>query len=88
MDEEGTTATAVTTVSFRPMSYSPLKTLRFDRPFMILITDKKKMTTSSFLQKLSTRWKNSDVASSHNNICQLVDMINCCAIILLTHVDI
>jgi len=23
------------------MSYSPLKTLRFDRPFMIFITDKK-----------------------------------------------
>jgi len=41
MDEEGTTAAAVTTVSFRPMSYSPLKTLRFDRPFMIFITDKK-----------------------------------------------
>ncbi|XP_056113368.1 corticosteroid-binding globulin-like [Rhinichthys klamathensis goyatoka] len=41
IDEEGTTAAAVTTVSFRPMSYSPMQTLRFDRPFMIFITDKK-----------------------------------------------
>ncbi|KAK7173069.1 hypothetical protein R3I93_003023 [Phoxinus phoxinus] len=41
IDEEGTTAAAVTTVSMRPTSYSPMQTLRFDRPFMIFITDKK-----------------------------------------------
>ncbi|XP_016369942.1 alpha-1-antitrypsin homolog [Sinocyclocheilus rhinocerous] len=41
LDEKGTTAAAVTTVDFRLLSYSPLKTLHFDRPFMIFITDQK-----------------------------------------------
>ncbi|KAK9974947.1 hypothetical protein ABG768_023011 [Culter alburnus] len=41
IDEKGTTAAAVTTVSFRPMSYSPMQTLSFDHPFMIFITDQK-----------------------------------------------
>lgn len=41
IDEKGTTAAAVTTVEFRPLSYSPLHTLNFDRPFMIFITDQK-----------------------------------------------
>ncbi|XP_052411336.1 corticosteroid-binding globulin-like [Carassius gibelio] len=41
IDEKGTTAAAVTTVNFRLMSYSPMDTLIFDRPFMIFITDQK-----------------------------------------------
>lgn len=41
IDEKGTTAAAATTVLFRPMFASPLKTLTFDRPFMIFITDQK-----------------------------------------------
>uniref|UniRef100_A0A672KJ10 Thyroxine-binding globulin n=1 Tax=Sinocyclocheilus grahami TaxID=75366 RepID=A0A672KJ10_SINGR len=41
LDEKGTTAAAVTTVDFRLLSYSPLDTLSFDRPFMIFITDQK-----------------------------------------------
>nr|XP_021329699.1 alpha-1-antitrypsin homolog [Danio rerio] len=39
IDEKGTTAAAVTTVHLRFMSYSPMSDLRFDRPFMIFITD-------------------------------------------------
>lgn len=41
IDEKGTTAAAVTTVEFRRLSYSPLNTLSFDRPFMIFIMDQK-----------------------------------------------
>ncbi|XP_067295000.1 alpha-1-antiproteinase-like isoform X2 [Pseudorasbora parva] len=41
IDEEGTTAAAVTTINIRPMSYHPLKRLSFDHPFMIFITDQK-----------------------------------------------
>ncbi|XP_056600889.1 alpha-1-antiproteinase-like [Triplophysa dalaica] len=41
IDEEGTTAAAVTTVQFRPMSYNPLKILSFNKPFMIFIIDQK-----------------------------------------------
>nr|XP_055055224.1 alpha-1-antitrypsin homolog [Misgurnus anguillicaudatus]XP_055055226.1 alpha-1-antitrypsin homolog [Misgurnus anguillicaudatus]XP_055055227.1 alpha-1-antitrypsin homolog [Misgurnus anguillicaudatus]XP_055055228.1 alpha-1-antitrypsin homolog [Misgurnus anguillicaudatus] len=41
IDEEGTTAAAVTTVEFRPMSYHPLKVLHFNRPFMIFLIDQK-----------------------------------------------
>uniref|UniRef100_A0A673N9H9 Thyroxine-binding globulin n=1 Tax=Sinocyclocheilus rhinocerous TaxID=307959 RepID=A0A673N9H9_9TELE len=39
--EKGTTAAAVTRVSFGPMSYDPMLFLRFDSPFMIFITDQK-----------------------------------------------
>nr|NP_001025278.1 uncharacterized protein LOC556938 [Danio rerio]AAH96945.1 Zgc:113828 [Danio rerio] len=39
IDEKGTTAAAVTTVYSRVMSYSPMSDLRFNRPFMIFITD-------------------------------------------------
>ncbi len=60
IDEKGTTAAAVTTVDFRPMSYNPMDTLSFDHPFMIFITDQK-MTTSSSLVKLSIQRKNSNV---------------------------
>uniref|UniRef100_A0A8C1IHM4 Thyroxine-binding globulin n=1 Tax=Cyprinus carpio TaxID=7962 RepID=A0A8C1IHM4_CYPCA len=50
IDEKGTTAAAVTTVDFRPMSYSPLDTLSFDHPFMIFITDPKKKKKKKKLQ--------------------------------------
>nr|XP_055053948.1 alpha-1-antitrypsin homolog [Misgurnus anguillicaudatus] len=39
--DEGTTAAAVTTVQFRPMSYHPLMAFRFNRPFMIFLIDQK-----------------------------------------------
>uniref|UniRef100_A0A671SPA9 Thyroxine-binding globulin n=1 Tax=Sinocyclocheilus anshuiensis TaxID=1608454 RepID=A0A671SPA9_9TELE len=61
IDEKGSTAAAVTRVSFGPMSYNPMLFLRFDSPFMIFITGQKKMTTSSSLEKLSIRRKNSNV---------------------------
>uniref|UniRef100_A0A671SSW5 Thyroxine-binding globulin n=1 Tax=Sinocyclocheilus anshuiensis TaxID=1608454 RepID=A0A671SSW5_9TELE len=38
IDEKGSTAAAVTRVSFGPMSYNPMLFLRFDSPFMIFIT--------------------------------------------------
>lgn len=40
MDEEGTTAAAVTTVEFSRMSL-PAQDVRFDRPFMVFIVDQK-----------------------------------------------
>ncbi|NP_001099059.2 serpin peptidase inhibitor, clade A (alpha-1 antiproteinase, antitrypsin), member 7 precursor [Danio rerio] len=39
IDEQGTTAAAVTGVEIRPTSYDPLSDLKFDHPFMIFITD-------------------------------------------------
>ncbi|XP_056313843.1 serine protease inhibitor 2.1-like [Danio aesculapii] len=39
IDEQGTTAAAVTGVEVRVKFYNPLSILRFDRPFMIFITD-------------------------------------------------
>ncbi|XP_056313845.1 serine protease inhibitor 2.1-like isoform X1 [Danio aesculapii] len=39
IDEKGTSAAAVTGAYFTVLSYSPLSDLRFNRPFMIFITD-------------------------------------------------